>query len=328
MKAPHVSLPARLLVSAAVIVALILWLPRGELLAAISRVSFPLWLGAVAVFLAGHQCAALKWRLLMPRPRPPVLRASRAHFLGLAANLWLPGGLVGGDVVRAALGMRGSTVKEAVAAASLVDRILDTLGLLILAAVGALWTASLEGVFAQALAAAAALGVVGLAAGGFLFVRLRRSGSAALRRFAAALSELAADPGRAALALALSMGIQATFILVTARLAVAAGVDVSAGVWFAAWPLAKIVALIPITFAGIGVREGALVVLMRPFGAPAAAVTAAGLLWQSVVFAGGLLGGALALAAPAAGGAVLPRPPTSGPEQPTGEASPAAEDPD
>jgi len=66
-------------------------------------------------------------------------------------------------------------------------------------------------------------------------------------------------------------------------------------VWLFAWPLAKIAAVMPITQGGIGVREAALVLLLAPFGAPAARVLATGIVWEGVIIAGGLLAGLTAL---------------------------------
>jgi uncharacterized membrane protein YbhN (UPF0104 family) len=51
----------------------------------------------------------------------------------------------------------------------------------------------------------------------------------------------------------------------------------------------------PITQGGIGVREAALVLLLAPFGAPAARVLATGIVWEGVIIAGGLLAGLAAL---------------------------------
>jgi hypothetical protein len=91
-------------------------------------------------------------------------------------------------------------------------------------------------------------------------------------------------------ALALSLGVQTMFVLINRQFGVAMGVDVARGAWFAAWPLAKLVALAPVSLAGLGIREAALVAFLRPYGAPTTPVFAAGLLWQSVLFAGGLVG--------------------------------------
>ena len=67
-------------------------------------------------------------------------------------------------------------------------------------------------------------------------------------------------------------------------------------VWLFAWPLAKLVAVLPLTQGGIGMREAALVALLAPFGAPGPLVLAAGLMWEGVIIAGGLIAGASALA--------------------------------
>jgi uncharacterized membrane protein YbhN (UPF0104 family) len=85
------------------------------------------------------------------------------------------------------------------------------------------------------------------------------------------------------------------------------GLDIGLAPWFVAWPLSKIIAILPISLGGIGVREAALVSLLAPFGAPSALVFASGLLWQGVLMASGLLGlavGSLFGAAP------LPAPPS------------------
>src|SRR5262249_32709611 len=90
--------------------------------------------------------------------------------------------------------------------------------------------------------------------------------------------------------------IQASFLVLTARLAVYCGLVLPLRLWFFAWPLAKLVAVIPVTQGGIGVREAALVALLAPFGAPGHLLLAAGLMWEGVIIAGGLIAGATALA--------------------------------
>ncbi len=61
--------------------------------------------------------------------------------------------------------------------------------------------------------------------------------------------------------------------------------------WFFAWPLAKIASMVPVSLGGLGVREAALVSLLVPLGADAAAVVAAGLAFEAVIIGGGLIGG-------------------------------------
>jgi uncharacterized membrane protein YbhN (UPF0104 family) len=89
--------------------------------------------------------------------------------------------------------------------------------------------------------------------------------------------------------------IQATFLILTVRLAVACGLVLPLRVWLFAWPLAKLAAVLPLTQGGIGVREAALVALLAPFGAPGYLVLAAGLVWEGIIIAGGLIAGGIAI---------------------------------
>ena len=57
------------------------------------------------------------------------------------------------------------------------------------------------------------------------------------------------------------------------------------------WPLAKLLALVPLTLGGLGIREAGLVALLAPFGAPATLAVATGLAWESIIIAGGLVAG-------------------------------------
>ena len=66
-------------------------------------------------------------------------QAFRAHLAGLAANLALPS-VAGGDVVRAGLVMKHADDKGRLAMGSLADRLLDTLGLIMIA-LGSAWIA-------------------------------------------------------------------------------------------------------------------------------------------------------------------------------------------
>jgi uncharacterized membrane protein YbhN (UPF0104 family) len=91
-------------------------------------------------------------------------------------------------------------------------------------------------------------------------------------------------------AAALSLLVQTVFVLTNVWLARNVGVATGLAVWFVAWPLAKLIAVLPISLGGIGVREAALVSLLAPYGAPREAVLASGILWQAVLIVSGLAG--------------------------------------
>ena len=116
-----------------------------------------------------------------------------------------------------------------------------------------------------------------------------------------AIDLMVQQPGRVVSAFLISMAVQTAFIIVNVNLGRAVGMSAPISAWFLAWPLAKIAALVPISAAGLGIREAALVVLMRPFGDPASAVMAAGLLWQAVFIFGGILGSCVFFLMPGGG---------------------------
>jgi uncharacterized membrane protein YbhN (UPF0104 family) len=118
-------------------------------------------------------------------------------------------------------------------------------------------------------------------------VRFRRT----LARLRHAVRSVSGAPRVLGFAWVLATAIQMTFLVLTAWLAQACGLVLSLRVWFFAWPLAKLAALLPLTQGGIGVREAALVGLLSPFGAAPHLVLAAGLVWEGVVIVGGLLAG-------------------------------------
>jgi len=71
------------------------------------------------------------------------------------------------------------------------------------------------------------------------------------------------------------------------------GIEASASLWFFAWPLAKLIAMAPISLGGIGVREAAIAGLMSPFGIKPALVVAQSLCWEAVLIISGLFAGGM-----------------------------------
>jgi uncharacterized membrane protein YbhN (UPF0104 family) len=286
------------------LLALILWwLPWQSLTAAIGRIPAGVWLGVTAGFVAGHAVSAFKWRLLLGAAGVPIpaALALRAHALGLFANLCLPS-LVGGDVVRAGLVVRDHGQAAAVAVGSVGDRVNDTLALVLLAALGALLTQGAGDPSALRLLLGIALLLPAGLGGAVLLVRVlpldRLPGplARAAGRLREAQASLLARPGAALQALALSLAIQGAFVALNVRIAWSMGIDQPAAVWLLVWPLAKLVALVPVSLGGIGVREVALAGLLAPFGVEATAAVAQSLSWEVVLVGSGLAAGAAALA--------------------------------
>jgi uncharacterized protein (TIRG00374 family) len=183
-----------------------------------------------------------------------------------------------------------------VAAGSVADRVVDTLSVFALACLGAALCGGAEAVVLRV------GGVLGLIASGGLGLtlilrRLPLDGRVgrSIHELGASLDAVRRRPGALALCLFLSLSVQVAFVGVNVLLASESGVEVPAAAWFFAWSVAKLVAVLPISAGGLGVREASLAALLSPFGAPAERVVAVGLMWQSILLASGLLGGAVLL---------------------------------
>jgi uncharacterized membrane protein YbhN (UPF0104 family) len=272
-------------------VALILFaiIPFGAVRDAIARMSPWTWVASLGVFFGGHYLNALKLRLFLDPRVVPAAPCVQAQYAGLAANLGLPG-LAGGDLVRAAylVPLAGA---PRVALASVADRILDTLTLMVIIAV-ALPMAGVPPAIADGVWRGgwwiAGVAVAGLVVGA-VGLRMARK-TRMVQTLLPAWDDLKSRRSALAGAAAISFGVQSAFVLTNVWLAREVGVTTGLAAWFVAWPLSKLVAVLPISFGGIGVREGVLVSLLTPYGAAGDAVLASGILWQAVLAVSGLVG--------------------------------------
>lgn len=290
----------RALLSFGILAVVLALLPWSDVRSSFGRLPIAVWFGVLAGFLAGHRLGVTKWRLLVNAGRSKLgsTDALRCYAAGLFANLCLPT-IVGGDVLRATLAARSTGRSEAVVLGSLADRAIDVLSLGSLLGIGALLVGESLGVLSNGWWIVAALTGLGLGSA-LLFVVGRLPLARWPRRFRriagrshVALRRILRRPQLAVAALALSLTIQAAFILLNAWIGDALGIAVPLAVWFLAWPLAKLAGLLPISLGGLGVRDATLAGLLVPFGVPAATGLVASLIWQTVLIAGGLIGGGL-----------------------------------
>jgi glycosyltransferase 2 family protein len=245
----------------------------------------------------------VKWRLMVNTAGAGLnyVQATRCYFAGLFGSLFLPS-VIGGDLARAALAMRYGKTRAGVLLGSVVDRIIDFAGLILLAIIGAfLAPRALEVQSRHAFEWVAVVALLGclLVVVALALTPIRRL-SFRMRRRVVRLRHAARSmirrPAAVLLALCISLVSQLSFIVISLGLAEACGLRLAFQAWLFAWPLAKLFAAVPVTQGGIGVREAALAGLLAPFGAKPALAVAAGLAWEAVVIGGGLLAGGLALA--------------------------------
>lgn len=297
--------PLRAGISVFVLALLLWWFSTDVLLSAMERIPLSTWCLVIGGFIAGHILSAFKWRVLLQAVgvRVSAVDAMRAHGAGLFANLCLPS-IIGGDVVRVGMVMRRHHAYEHIALGSLADRINDSLALLLLATVGAtLAPTSAESVASEALRGIAVVLFTGVLAIIFLIrvfpsSRLPERLSASQARLRTGLDMLIRAPAVALLAFFASFVIQGGFVLLNVILARAMGIEAPAVMWLFAWPLAKLIALVPVSLGGIGVREVAMAGLLALFGIDAAMVVAQSLSWELVLIGSGLLAGVVVAVTP------------------------------
>lgn len=276
-------------------------LPFGDIRAALR--SLPVWvfLVAIASYLGLHLIGIAKWRVVVNAVGAglPFAGAARAYYWGLFGNMFLPS-IVGGDVVRMGMALRTARSRTGLVLGSVVDRVLDIVGLASVAAIGAVLSPRaldpqsrriLLGVIAVcAVGAIGGLALVWFLPFGRLPFNVRRKLAPLWQAFRAARGNVPA----LVLAFLMSMSLQALLVVMNWILGLRMGIDVPLYVWLFVWPLAKISGLAPVTQGGIGVREAAQALLFAPFGVPGATAVAVGLAFEVVILAGGLLGGAIA----------------------------------
>jgi uncharacterized protein (TIRG00374 family) len=295
----------RWLAAGLVIGVLLYFLPLHLLSEAIRRIPVATFLAILLGYLCVHAVGILKWRMVVNAAGGALdfRTSAQCYTGGLFGTLFLPS-IIGGDVVRLAVGLRRSPNPAGVLAGNVADRFVDVAaqaGLVLLGMVllpGSLPVniqSQAKKIILYLAAAFVALALLTLFLYRPLFagrsVRFRRR----LARLRHALRAVSRAPQLLLLAWALGTAMQTTFLVLTAKLAEACGLQLPLRAWFFAWPLAKLAAVLPVTQGGIGVREAALVGLLSPFGAALHLALAAGLSWEAVVISGGLVAGMVAL---------------------------------
>ena len=297
-RAKRLKILLRAFMSLLILSLLLWWLPTATLWMAIKSIPPLTWLLIFAGFITGHVVAALKWRLLLSAVglQVPALDVIKAHGAGLFANLCLPS-VVGGDFVRAGVVIRQQGNAEAIALGSLADRLNDTVALILIAATASIFAPPAMNVRTnEVLSFVAIILFIGIVAG-ILFIRLVPEElipgflRSVVSKFRVALKALFSAPLKTFSGLLLSISIQSFFICLNIIIAHAIGLRISGLLWFFAWPLAKLIAMVPFSLGGIGVREAALTWLLVPFGVKSSLVVAQGLSWQAVLIFSGLFAG-------------------------------------
>lgn len=291
----------RLGISFGVLALLFVFIPFGEVAEAIGRLTPSVWAIALLTYLCLHFIGVVKWRLVINAAGAGlgIVNATRAYYAGLFGNTILPS-IIGGDVIRAGLVYRVVHSRAGLVLGSVIDRVLDFVGLLTVAGLAALLVPRAldpqsRQVFLTVAGLLAGLGVAGFIAMLLLPVRRLRYGIrrklVLLRR---AFRAVRRRPSALIAAFVLGLALQSLLVVLNYWLGVRAGIDIPLYVWMFVWPLAKMSGIAP-TQNGIGVREAAQVALFVPFGVSPTLALAVGIVFEVIIIGGGLVAGLIAL---------------------------------
>src|SRR5262249_37500872 len=115
----------RWLAAVVILAVLFHFLPLGPLRAALAKVPPTRFVVVLVLYLCAHAIGIAKWRMVVNAAgaRLDFSTSAQCYLGGLFATLFLPS-IIGGDVVRLALGLRRSPRPAAVLAGNVADRFL------------------------------------------------------------------------------------------------------------------------------------------------------------------------------------------------------------
>jgi uncharacterized membrane protein YbhN (UPF0104 family) len=246
---------------------------------------FALLLYAVAQLISG-----VRWWLIGRRLGldVPLLEYFRLYFVGTLFNFLLPSS-VGGDVVRAVQLGSGSQRRRAAVCSVLADRLSGVGLLLAVGSVGLICAPGhLPGWLRWCVWAMTAVAVAGA-----LLVQLRPGFAQRVPVLGLPFEcvEVLLRPRRTLfVTTVLSLVIQAFNVWLVVVLGSGLHLAVPAAVYWALVPTVTLLTLLPISVNGMGVREGAMVLLLAPYGITTAQAVSLGFVWFATTSATSLAG--------------------------------------
>ena len=265
--------------------------------------------GAAVLLLASHLLASYQWGRLLAAVgiELPFWKVASYYHVGLFFNNFLPAN-VGGDFARTLDAARAGSTRATALSTVVLDRLLGTVALGVIAVLTTL------PLIDQFHLAAAYAGVVGFFVLGVVMLRAvleprvlttleRLMARVGLARFSPALDELsgrlAAFRGQRRLLLelmAVALVVQVMRIGVHVLFARALGLHVPTAYFFLFVPLLAVIVSLPISLNGIGVREGAGMLLFGLVGLDRASAFALQFGTYLVAVGVSLIGGMIFLA--------------------------------
>ena len=266
---------------------------RGQLLAALKAMSPEAFLPAFFMYLFSQVVSARRWQIISRSLgfQGDFLTYLKYYFVGMYFNLFLPTG-VGGDFLKVIYLTRDRPEKLKATYTVLIDR---AIGVGAMIGIGGLatffltsplphhFTLFLQGVGASVLMALALSRTI------HSMATKRINTPSPLKGFLSVLEK----PNTLKVIFLYSITIQGLGMGSIAVLGHGMGLDVEIGYYFAMFPLVALAILLPISFNGIGVREGGFIYFMGLRGIPQEKALILSLWFFGIQVVSSLVGGAV-----------------------------------
>jgi len=250
--------------------------------------------GATGLLMLSQAVAALRWGIILDDDRLPWFYLMRLSLIGAFFGLFLPTS-VGGDAVRAIATARSSPHSGRAIASVFIDRGFGVLATLVLAVIGFTLDPSLGILTGNGVRWEPRLVSIGLplALASTAVLLLSRSARArsVVYKGLGMFTELARSPRRMVKVLGLALLSQSLIVLLWYTLSRGMNLALPGSMFLWAVPLVSLSALLPVTFAGLGVREGVWLVLLAGTAIPPANIVAFSLLYFGCSVLVGIIGG-------------------------------------
>lgn len=294
----------KLLVSGCLLGLLFWRVDRSAFLRSVEALPVSVFVGCVGLYTLGYVISTLRWQRLLAAEgiHLPLWRLILVYFEAAFFNLFLPT-LIGGDIVRGYTIYRLTRGHDASIASILVDRLSGFAAMVVIALVAL-------AVAYRRLQDPQVTGMVLAVAGAFVLAmtlllndRMKTGATGILRlvglvRFQAKIQGMVEAIHRyrrhhqaLGQALVLSGMLQALIIVTYYLIGTSLKLGVPLGYFFLYVPLITVMAMLPISVAGLGVREGGVVYFFAKVGVEPAVALSMSLVWFSLSLAVSSLGG-------------------------------------
>jgi uncharacterized protein (TIRG00374 family) len=248
----------------------------------------------IAIYLAGQAMTAWRWKLIAERVGflEPMRDFLRYYYVGMFFNLFGPSTL-GGDLVRA-LYLGAPSARRTVALHTVLFDRVSGLVMLVFVAVAAIGLFGRFGLPWPVIAMVSVTGV-GMAVGWFLVPTLVRRIFAEDSRMARLVARDLGPFWNDRALLAKAAGVSVVFHVMQCSSLILLGHALSMEIdwryYFIFHPLVSVLSAIPVSVAGLGIREAGYVWFLQKQGVDNDIATAFGILWFVVLLASSLVGG-------------------------------------